>query len=523
MRNVIPAALLAALSACAALGFGRTPSSKDLAAFAKAVEGTSPEEARKIADQAGIDGETRLRYVLPKMRALSLEGYVIIADGFANAFDLDREIEVAFAQKTFDELVGQSKCEYAADVAFWFDLGARYADGAVACLESAGKGVYEIAGLACHRPGTETEVLRRQKAALEAFEATASGLRDFDLMLMLAAACRYDAADLRTLYRLGLEDGALESAREILRQADARGMRWADGARWLELFDAMLADGRIDLADMLLREEELPKGPEVLARFKSAAIAHFECGRAARASMEAKEPDAEINAIFGHPKCSGADFVEIAGGVAEKDAPKYFELALAHGKFTLARRLVDRLPDGKADAFKRAEGAALAAFAFDEVMAFEPFPGEAGADRHERLLGTILAKKEEWFVVRWLKTRRSGWPGYPDAPYAGWVERCFLSALLRGAHELAADIAMEHPSEEFGKKGVALAFEEALEAEDADGAYAIAKRRKLEDGAMRKVALLKHRLMMREEREKAKLKKNKRRKRSDDWEVRPDP
>lgn len=521
MRNVILAALLAAHSACAALGLGRTPSSRDLSAFAEAVEGMSPDEARKIADKAGIDGKTRLKHVLPKMRALSLDGYVIAADGFANAFDLDRETEVAFAQKTFDELVGQSKCEYAADVAFWFDLGPRYADAAVACLESASKGVYEIAGLACHRPGTEAEVLRRQKAALKTFEAAAPGLRDFDLMRALAAACRYGADDLRTLYRLGLEDGELEFARDVLKQADARGMRWADGARWLELFDAMLAAGRIEPADMLLHEDELPKGPEVLARFKAAAVKHYECGRAVRASMEAKEPDAEIAAIFGHPKCSGADFIEITGGVTEKDAPKYFELALAHGKFTLARRLVDRLPDGKADAFKRAEVAALAAFAFDEVMAFEPFPGEKEADRHERLLGTILAMKEEWFVVRWLKSRRSGWAGYPDVAYAGWVERCFLSALFRGAHELAADVAMEHPSEEFGKKGVALAFEEALEAEDVDGAYAIAKRRKLGDDAMRKAALLKHRLMMREEREKAKLKK--RRKRSDDWEARPDP
>lgn len=434
-------------------------------------------EAKIIAYQKNVDRRRVVTVVTTAMWQKVILNQAIgvgQAKAISQTFQLDREIEAAFARKIFEYLVINNSCEVAADLVLYFDLGLTYADKAINCAQPYPS--FQRAHLACRRPSIKDLQSKLKDGWIENFKQSRPDQRDYDSMAKIAVICSLTADQYADLFAIGIEDKQLAFALAILEKGDFK------------------------------------KTSSDYDKFIAMAVARFQCGVAAAVTLKYKLPDATVEALFLNRKCFGGNFREVdLGLVPPKKIFWFFDLSLQAQEYTLARNLVEKFQ--LADPyFDRIVDEAINARAFDEIIDLDP---PEDYDKHlykNQILERIMDLDEEWFVARYVITRVENWKA--------WIERAYLHALRRGAFELAADLAKKHELLEFTRWGIALAFDGACQAQNLDEAETIVRHHKLEREALNRVVLLRYQKNKKEAKKKQ-LELRRRQKREcqkgDDW------
>ena len=465
MRYVMIAALLCA---CASITSGRPRTGKagdGYDEFHREFVAGNYDKAKTVADEKKVDRRKVAALVLSAMRREVFGRDVLYdvmeAKSIADKFELDRAIQVEFAQKSFDESIASGSCDVAADLAFWFDLGEAYADGAINCAMA--KYGFDLSffsytiHVVCNRPGTKALQSKVVDSWIQEFKRLDPAHRGYTLMASVGALCPLTSKQYSDLFAIGLQDKNLEFAKIMLGEGN---------------FEKTAAD---------------------YENFIALAVAQYKCGMAADVALEQKFPKSALEAIFLNPKCFGGTLWEMDLKLVSSEKVGWlFDLSLRAREFKLARRIIKTFSLDE-DYFKRVADECFAAQDYEEVLRFEPWGKESGADYRDRILNRVLDANEEWFVTRFVVEHSDPFGDsnfFSEAQRNVWVERAFLRALRRNAYDLAADIARQHKGAGFGDWGARLAFEAALLAKNTDQARYIARRWHLNKEDMRRVMLV---------------------------------
>ena len=489
-------------------------------------------EAKIIADKKKVDRHKVVKVVLAAMGQQVVGGGVISeAKEISRKFKIDRATELAFAQNAFDFSILNRHCDIAADIAFFFNLGSTYADGAINCAVSKyGMSLpfsSYAARVACSRTGTKNLQSKLIAEWLEAFQQSERDHNDYVSIEEIVTLCPINAKQYSDLFAISLGDRQLDFTLVVITAIVQNNDVIMDTQPLYRLlyqavFDtpltktgaSVLADKlrginrdplspmkKLMLAKEMLETADFKKVPADYTIFIVASVANFQCGFAVNTMLEQKLPDEVVEALFLNPKCLGGTLIELNMDlISPEKVDWFFDLSLQAHEYVLAKDLIDRFVITDETYFTRIVDAAMAVRDFDVIVELDPPAGWDKRIYRDNIMDQIMDLGEEWFVVRYATSKISIYQYSNTENWYAWIERAYLHALHRGAFELAAEISSKSRAIEYRLWGIDLAFELACKT-NLKEAEAIA-RRYLDKAALNRVVLLKYKKLRAEDKQR---------------------